>query len=111
VQFFVTLTLEQLTSSPAELQSAMTEFVEDEVQKGAFVITGGLASHADGARVELSPSGMLQNDALLALSFKDVPPISALAYPANRAPDWPESVESQRVYQMAAGFDLVWSQQ
>ncbi len=61
----MTLTVEQLTSSAADLQSAMTEFVEDEVENGTFVITGGLASPADGARVELSPSGMLQSDAQL----------------------------------------------
>lgn len=62
---FVTLTLDQLTISPAELQSAMTEFVENELQTGGFVITGGLASHADGARVELSPSGVVQGGAHL----------------------------------------------
>ena len=41
MQFFVTLTLDQLTASPAELQSAMTELVENELQAGSFVITGG----------------------------------------------------------------------
>jgi hypothetical protein len=43
MQFFVTLTVDQLTASPAKLQSAMTEFVEHELQAGSFVITGGLA--------------------------------------------------------------------
>jgi hypothetical protein len=62
MQFFVTLTLDQLTAPPAELQSAMTDLVENELKAGTFVITGGLASHADGARVELSPGGMLQDD-------------------------------------------------
>ena len=47
--------LDQLMASPPELQSAMTEFVEDELKAGTFVITGGLASQVDGARVELSP--------------------------------------------------------
>jgi hypothetical protein len=41
MQFFVTLTLDQATTSPAQLQSAMTEFVENELQAGTFVITGG----------------------------------------------------------------------
>jgi hypothetical protein len=41
----------------------MTEFVETELQTGGFVISGGLAPHADGARVELSPRGMLHTDA------------------------------------------------
>lgn len=59
MQFFVTLTLDHPTASPAELQSAMTEFVENELRAGGFVITGGLASQADGARVELSPDGLL----------------------------------------------------
>ena len=62
MQFFVTLTVDQLTASPAELQSAMTEFVENELQGGSFVITGGLASPADGARVELSPGGVLRDE-------------------------------------------------
>ena len=62
MQFFVTLTLDQMTNSPAELQSAMTEFVEDELRSGAFVITGGLASHADAVRVEVAPSGMVSEE-------------------------------------------------
>jgi hypothetical protein len=65
MQFFVTLTLDQLTASPAELQSAMTELVETELQAGTFVLTGGLAAAADGARVELSTAGVLQGDARL----------------------------------------------
>jgi hypothetical protein len=65
MQFFVTLTLDQATTSPAQLQSVMTEFVENELQAGTFVITGGLASHTDSVRVELSPSGILSGDARL----------------------------------------------
>jgi hypothetical protein len=65
MQFFVTLTLDQLTASPTELQSAMTEFVEHELQAGAFVITGGLAQQADGTRVDLSSDGLVQGDARL----------------------------------------------
>jgi hypothetical protein len=41
----------------------MTELVENELQAGTFVIRGGLASQADGVRVELSPSGMPQGGA------------------------------------------------
>jgi hypothetical protein len=62
MQFLVTLSLDQLTASPPELQSAMTEFVEDGLKAGTFVVTGGLASHAEGARVELSPGGALQGE-------------------------------------------------
>jgi hypothetical protein len=65
MQYFVMLTLDQLKSPPAELEAAMTEFVENELQAGTFVITGGLGSHADGARVELSPSGIRQGDVRL----------------------------------------------
>ncbi len=65
MQFFLTLTLDQLTSSPADLQSAMTEFVDNELQAGSFVITGGLASQADSMRVELSTSGLHRSDARL----------------------------------------------
>ena len=65
MQFLVTLTLDRLTSPPAELEAAMTEFVENRLQTGSFVISGGLASGADGVRVDLSPSGELQGDASL----------------------------------------------
>jgi hypothetical protein len=65
MQFFVTLTLERLTSPPAELESAMTEFIESESKAGTFVITGGLAPHAEGVRVDLSPTGGLQGGASL----------------------------------------------
>lgn len=62
MQFLVTLTPEGLTSSPTELQSAMSEFVETERQTGTFAFTGGLASHADDARVELSSTGLRHGD-------------------------------------------------
>jgi hypothetical protein len=65
MQYFVTLTLERLTSPPAELESAMTGFVESETKAGTFVITGGLAPQAEGVRVELSPTGGRQGDACL----------------------------------------------
>ncbi|HEX3459286.1 MAG TPA: hypothetical protein VHT49_00160 [Acidimicrobiales bacterium] len=63
MQFFVTLTLNQTSESPADLQSAMTEFVEHQLQAGGFVMTGGLAPPVDGVRVDLSPGGILQSDA------------------------------------------------
>lgn len=65
MQFLVTLTLDQLTESPTELQSAMTDFVEDELRTGSFVLTGGLASPAEGVRIELSPSGLSEEAAQL----------------------------------------------
>lgn len=43
MQYLVTLTLDQLAATPAELHSAMTEFVESEIEAGNFVLTGGLA--------------------------------------------------------------------
>ncbi len=56
MHFFVTLNLDQLSGSPAELQSAITEFVENELQAGSFAITRGLASHSDGVRVSYPPT-------------------------------------------------------
>jgi hypothetical protein len=83
MQFFVTLRLDQLTSSPAELQSAMTEFVENELQAGSFVITGGLASDADGVRVGLSLNGMHQSEA----------PLPAHGFPVVEASSLRQAVE------------------
>jgi hypothetical protein len=65
MQYFVTLTLDQLAASPAELQAAMTEFVEHELQAGSFVLTGGLAPQADGTRVELRSDGVVKGDSRL----------------------------------------------
>ncbi len=65
MQFLVTLTVDQLTKPLAELEFAMTALVEDKAKAGRFVFSGGLASHADGVRVELSPSGMPQAEARL----------------------------------------------
>lgn len=61
MQYLVTLTLDQLAATPAELHSAMTEFVEREIEAGNFVLTGGLAPAADGVRVELSSHGAAQD--------------------------------------------------
>lgn len=108
MQFFVTLTLDQLTASPAELQSAMTEFVENELQAGSFVITGGLASHADGARVELSPSGMHQGDPRLPVhgfAVVEAPSLEQAVEVASRmlrlhqshVPDWAGNCEVRPV--------------
>jgi hypothetical protein len=65
MQFLVTLSVDQLTSSPADLQAAMTEFVESERKSGTFLVTGGLGPRSDGARVALSSSGLLNGDASL----------------------------------------------
>jgi hypothetical protein len=108
MRFFVTLTVEQPTSSPAELQSAMTEFVENELQTGTFVTTGGLASPADGARVELSPTGMLQGDARLPVdgfAVVEAPSIDHALEVASRmlrlhqryVPDWAGQCEVRPV--------------
>ena len=108
MQFLVTLTLDQLTSSPAGLQSAMTEFVENELQAGSFVITGGLAPHADGARVELSPGGMLQADPRLPVHGFAVVEAPSLEHAVefasrmlrlhqNHVPDWTGNCEVRPV--------------
>ena len=103
MQFFVTLTLDQL-SGPAELQSAMTEFVENELQAGSFAITGGLASHSDGVRVELSPNGVSQGDARLPVhgfAVVEAPALQQAVEVASRmlrlhqnyVPDWAGNCE------------------
>lgn len=108
MQFFVTLTLDQLTSSPAELHSAMTEFVENELQAGSFVITGGLASDADGVRVELSPGGVLQGGARLPVhgfAVVEAPSLEHAVEVASRmlrlhqnyVPDWAGNCEVRPV--------------
>ena len=104
MQFLVTLSLDQLTASPAELQSAMTEFVENELKAGTFVITGGLASHADGSRVELSPGGVLQREPRLPVhgfAVVEAPSLEQAVEVASRmvqlhqtyVPDWTGSCE------------------
>jgi hypothetical protein len=67
MQFFVTLTVDQLTASPADLQTAMTEFVEKELQAGSFIITGGLSPHGDGVRIGVSPGGVVRDEPRLAV--------------------------------------------
>jgi hypothetical protein len=58
MQFLVTVTIGQHASAPpAELQATMTKFVHDQTRAGTFVITGGLAERADGARVSISKAG------------------------------------------------------
>ena len=108
MQFFVTLTVDRLTSPPAELETAMTELVENELQAGTFVITGGLASQADGVRVELSPSGMPQGDAHLPVhgfAVVEAPSLESAVEVASRmlrlhqeyVPEWAGSCEVRPV--------------
>ena len=108
MQYFVTLTLDRLTRPPAELQSAMTEFVEHELRAGSFVISGGLASQADGVRVELSPSGPLRGDAGLPVhgfAVVEAPSLEQATDVATRmlrlhqqyVPDWGGSCEVRPV--------------
>lgn len=108
MQFFVTVTLDQPTTSPAELQTAMTEFVDNERQAGRFVMTGGLASHADSVRVELSASGMLLADARLpvhAFALVEAPSLDQAVEIASRmlrlhqtyVPDWAGNCEVRPV--------------
>jgi len=104
MRFLVTLALDQLTSSPPELQSAMTEFVENELQAGSFIITGGLASLADGVRIDLSPIGMPQGDARLPVhgfAVVEAPSLEQAVEVASRmmrlhqdyVPDWAGNCE------------------
>lgn len=105
MQFFVTLTLDRLTSPPAALEAAMTELVEREHQEGTFVITGGLASQADSARVELTASEVIsQGDTQLPIhgfAVVEAPSLDQAVEVAARVlrihqqyvPDWTGSCE------------------
>jgi hypothetical protein len=108
MQFFVTLTVDQLTASPADLQTAMTEFVEKELQAGSFVITGGLAPHADGVRVGVSPGGVVQDEPRLpvhgfavvgAASLEEAVAVASrmLGLHQSYVPDWGGSCEVRPV--------------
>lgn len=104
MQFFVTLIVDRLTRPPAELESAMTEFVEDELQAGRVVLSAGLGSHADGVRVAHSSSGVRQGEArspvdgfavVEAPSFKDAVDLASriLRLHLRYVPDWTGSCE------------------
>ena len=63
MQFLLTVTLgEHAGAPPTELRGAMTNFVHDETRAGTFVITGGLAGRADGARMRLSTAGLIRSE-------------------------------------------------
>jgi hypothetical protein len=63
MQFLVTVTLVQHSGAPPEeLQAAMTKFVHDQTRAGTFVITGGLAAPADGARIGISNAGLVKSE-------------------------------------------------
>ena len=48
MQFYVTLTLDRSQASYSDLQAKMSEYVEDNVKAGSFIITGVLTSQARG---------------------------------------------------------------
>ena len=59
MQFLVTVTMSQVSGAPpADLQAAMTALIDAETRRGIFALTGGLASHSDGARLALSANGV-----------------------------------------------------
>jgi hypothetical protein len=82
----------------------MTEFVENELKAGTFVITGGLAPHAGGSRIELSPGGVLQREPRLPVhgfAVVEAPSLEQAAEVASRmlelhqshVPDWTGNCE------------------
>jgi hypothetical protein len=63
MQFLLTVAIgEHVGAPPTELQDAMTNFVHDETRAGTFVIAGGLAARADGARIRLSKAGLASSE-------------------------------------------------
>jgi len=104
MQFLVTVTMDPLATSPAGLRSAMTDLVEHELTTGGFAVSGGLASHPDGVRVELSPSGVIESEASLPIhgfAVVDSPSLEQATEVATRmvrlhqeyVPDWGGSCE------------------
>lgn len=104
MQYLVTVTMDSAASSPAELQSAMTDLVENELENGGFAVSGGLASHADGVRIELSPGGVIESEPRLPVhgfAVVDSPSLEKAVEVANRmlrlhqeyVPDWGGSCE------------------
>ena len=108
MQFLVTVTMDPLATSPAELQSAMTVLVEVELKTGGLGFSGGLASHSDGVRVELSPSGVIESEARLPVhgfAVVNSPSLEQATEVATRmlrlhqeyVPDWAGSCEIRRI--------------
>ncbi len=63
MQFLVTVSIGQHAGAPlTEFQAAMTRFVDDETRAGTFVLTGGLAAHADGAGIRVSKAGLVRGE-------------------------------------------------
>ena len=104
MQYLVTVTMDAAATSPAELQSAMTDLVENELETGGFAVSGGLASHADGVRVELFPGGVIESEPTLPVhgfAIVDSPSLEQAVEVASRmlrlhqeyVPDWGGSCE------------------
>jgi len=63
MQFLVTVSIgRQVGAPPAEFQAAMTKFVDDETRAGTFVLTGGLAAPADGARIRIAKARLVRSE-------------------------------------------------
>ena len=86
MQFFLTLTVDPLAGPPAELEAAMTEYVENRLKAGRFVITGGLASHADGVRIEVPSTSMPQSEARLSVHGFAIIEVSSLRMRLTKHP-------------------------
>ena len=66
MQFLMTVTIRREAGVPStELQASMTKFVDDEIRAGTFVITGGLARQAAGARIGVSRAGLVRSESHL----------------------------------------------
>jgi hypothetical protein len=100
MQFLVTVTVGKHEGAPpAELQASMTKLVHDETRAGTFVITGGLAERADGARVGVSKAGLVRGEPHLPIhgyAVVECPALEQATQVASRllrvhqdfAPDW-----------------------
>src|SRR5262245_37906538 len=63
MQFLVTVSIGQNAGDTlTEFEAAMTKFIDDVTRAGTFVITGGLAAHADSARIRVSKTGLVRSE-------------------------------------------------
>lgn len=100
MQFLMTVTIGQHPGPPPDqLQAAMTQFVHGETSAGTFVLTGGLAAQADGARIRLSKDGLVTSEPQLPIhgyAVVEAPALEQAMNVASRllrvhqdfAPDW-----------------------
>ena len=63
MQFLLTVTIREYTDlPPTELQTSMTQFVEERLRTGTFVITGSFALDGDARRLGSSTAAVVRTE-------------------------------------------------